>query len=59
MSTLPCDDYSMFKQALTKLRKVDDFVVQKLNTTIPTDTFKNADSIEKKDAQCDLLYKEV
>lgn len=59
MASLPCDDYTQFKAALTKLRSVDDFVIQKLNTTIPTDTFKNADSVEKKHSQCDALYKQV
>ena len=38
MSTLPCEDYSQFKQALIKLRKLDDLIVNRLNTTIPTDT---------------------
>lgn len=59
MTTLPCDDYSQFKQVLIQMRKVDDFVVNKLNTAVPTDTFKRAESVEKKHEQCDSLHKQV
>eukprot|EP00122_Pirum_gemmata_P014925 Pgem_evm1s13935 len=53
--SIPCCDFTVFKQSLANLRKIDDFVVQNLNTNIPTDTFKNQDAIEKKHIQCGTL----
>ncbi|XP_063902362.1 protein MIX23-like [Zophobas morio] len=50
---ISCKDYNVFKQSLKNLRRLDDLIVQKLNTTIPTDTFKNQCSIEKKRELCE------
>eukprot|EP00124_Ichthyophonus_hoferi_P003628 Ihof_evm5s327 gene=Ihof_evmTU5s327 len=59
LPTIPCEDYTLFKQALNKLRMVDDFVVQKLNTAIPTDTFKRAESIGTKQQRCSEFCSEL
>eukprot|EP01134_Creolimax_fragrantissima_P005946 CFRG5946T1 len=58
-SSIPCEEFSLFKQALIKLRKVDDFVIQRLNTAIPTDTFKKAGSISVKHHKCDDFHMQL
>ncbi|KNC85591.1 hypothetical protein SARC_02247 [Sphaeroforma arctica JP610] len=56
---IPCEDFTLFKQAIIKLRKVDDFVVQRLNTAIPTDTFKHQESVSVKQDKCAGFHKEL
>ncbi|KAJ3628394.1 hypothetical protein MTP99_015702 [Tenebrio molitor] len=36
---MECGDFSEFQEALKNMRKVDDFIINTLNTTIPTDSF--------------------
>lgn len=40
---MECSDFSEFQDALKNMRRVDDLIVNTLNTTIPTDSF-HADS---------------
>ncbi|XP_003389534.1 PREDICTED: coiled-coil domain-containing protein 58-like [Amphimedon queenslandica] len=55
-SVFPCGEFSEFKEALEAARKVDDGIIYRLNTSIPTLSFKNEISATEK---CKGLYEEV
>lgn len=47
-SSLPCRDFSEFKEALQQMRAIDDKIIYKLNTTIPTVSFAGEVSAQDK-----------
>lgn len=64
MSTSPigkdlriCDDYLQFQNHLKELRKLDDLIINTLNTTVLTATFRSQGSDATK--QCQKLGDEV
>ena len=52
-----CDDYLQFQNHLKELRKLDDLIIQTLNTTVLTATFRSQGSDASK--QCQKLGDEV
>ncbi|KAH9496563.1 Coiled-coil domain-containing protein 58 [Bulinus truncatus] len=53
---LPCDDFMKFQDALKKLRLIDDRIVHALNTTIPTQSFRDKVNVA---SECKRLYEEM
>jgi hypothetical protein len=54
---LICDDYLQFQNHLKDLRKLDDLIINTLNTTVLTATFRSQGSDASK--QCQKLGDEV
>jgi len=52
-----CDDYLQFQNHLKDLRKLDDLIINTLNTTVLTATFRSQGSDASK--QCQQLGDEV
>jgi hypothetical protein len=52
-----CDDYLQFQNHLKDLRKLDDLIINTLNTTVLTATFRSQGSDATK--QCQQLGDEV
>jgi len=52
-----CDDYLQFQNHLKELRKLDDLIINTLNTTVLTATFRSQGSDATK--QCQQLGDEV
>ena len=52
-----CDDYLQFQNHLKDLRKMDDLIINTLNTTVLTATFRSQGSDATK--QCQQLGDEV
>lgn len=52
-----CDDYLQFQNHLKDLRKLDDLIINTLNTTVLTATFRSQGSDAAK--QCQKLGDEV
>lgn len=52
-----CDDYLQFQNHLKDLRKLDDLIINTLNTTVLTATFRSQGSDASK--QCQKLGDEV
>ncbi len=52
-----CDDYLQFQNRLKDLRKLDDLIIQTLNTTVLTATFRSQGSDASK--QCQQLGDQV
>ncbi|XP_058951968.1 protein MIX23 [Pocillopora verrucosa] len=56
LSQMSCEDFGEFKEALKVLRLVDDTIIYKLNTSIPTDSFVGEINAEQK---CQELYNKL
>ncbi|CAI8045327.1 Coiled-coil domain-containing protein 58 [Geodia barretti] len=56
MAELPCGEFSEFKEALQQLRALDDKIIYKLNTSVPTQSFAGLVSA---DERCKQLYEEM
>ena len=52
-----CDDYLQFQNHLKELRRLDDLIINTLNTTVLTATFRSQGSDASK--QCQRLGDEV
>jgi hypothetical protein len=52
-----CDDYLQFQNHLKELRKLDDLIIETLNTTVLTATFRSQGSDASK--QCQQLGDQV
>jgi hypothetical protein len=52
-----CDDYLQFQSHLKELRKLDDLIINTLNTTVLTETFRSQGSDATK--KCQQLGDEV
>ncbi|GAB6026723.1 hypothetical protein CHUAL_013230 [Chamberlinius hualienensis] len=51
-----CGDFLEFQDALKKMRSIDDKIVYALNTTIPTNSFRNQVNVTN---QCKGLYEQL
>jgi len=56
LSQMSCTDFSEFKESLKALRLIDDKIIYKLNTSVPTDSFKHEVDAE---ASCRDLYSQL
>eukprot|EP00112_Aurelia_sp_Birch-Aquarium-sp1_P021358 Seg5736.2 transcript_id=Seg5736.2/GoldUCD/mRNA.D3Y31 product="Coiled-coil domain-containing protein 58" protein_id=Seg5736.2/GoldUCD/D3Y31 len=56
LSKMSCADFSEFKESLKTLRLIDDKIIYKLNTSVPTDSFKHEIDAE---SRCRDLYKQL
>ncbi|XP_059163836.1 protein MIX23-like isoform X1 [Physella acuta] len=53
---LPCDDFMKFQDALKKLRLIDDRIIHALNTSLPTQSFRDKVNVS---TECKRLYEEM
>eukprot|EP00794_Sanderia_malayensis_P000443 gene443-1084_t len=56
LSRMSCADFSEFKESMKALRLIDDKIIYKLNTSVPTDSFKSEVNAE---SQCRALYTQL
>ncbi|XP_065057134.1 protein MIX23-like [Rhopilema esculentum] len=56
LSQMSCYDFSEFKESLKTLRLIDDKIIYKLNTSVPTDSFKHEVDAE---GRCRELYSQL
>ncbi|KAF4533395.1 hypothetical protein B566_EDAN003688 [Ephemera danica] len=55
-TTIECEDFLEFQDMLKKMRVLDDKIIYSLNTSIPTESFKNqVDSVNT----CKQLYSQL
>ncbi|KAI4482945.1 hypothetical protein M0802_013586 [Mischocyttarus mexicanus] len=53
---MECVDFLEFQDTLKKMRQFDDKIIYKLNTTIPTESFKGQVNLS---SRCEELFEEV
>merc|ERR1712002_238061 len=56
LNHMSCLQFAEFKEALKKLRTVDDKIIYNLNTSVPTASFQDKINAE---SQCKQLYQQL